>query len=48
MEDEWVSNESVVKRKDVIATVPIGNQVVPTVEPDWDYNTAKGKTSISA
>ena len=43
MEDEWVSNESVVKRKDEIATVPIGNQVVPTVEPDWDYNVAKAK-----
>ena len=23
--------------------LPTGNQVVPTIEPDWDYNTAKGR-----
>ena len=22
---------------------PPGNQAVPTIEPDWDYNTAKGR-----
>ena len=23
--------------------LPTGNQAVPTIEPDWDYNTAKGR-----
>ena len=41
MEDEWLGNESVGKREDEIAGIPTGNQTVPTVEPDWDYNTAK-------
>ena len=41
--DEWLGNESVGKREDEIATLPIGNQAVPTTEPDWDYNTAKGR-----
>ena len=26
---------------------PIGNQAVPTIEPDWDYNTAKGRWNQS-
>ena len=41
-EDEWLGNESVEKREDERAALPTGNQVVPTIEPDWDYNTAKG------
>ena len=41
--DEWFGNESVGKREDEITTFPTGNQVVPTTEPDWDYNTAKGR-----
>ena len=43
MEDEWLGNESVGKREDEIATLPTRNQAAPTVEPDWDYNTAKGR-----
>ena len=41
--DEWFGNESVRKREDDITTLPTGNQAVPTTEPDWDYNTAKGR-----
>ena len=41
--DEWFCNESVGKREDKISALPTGNQVVPTTEPDWDYNTAKGR-----
>ena len=41
--DEWIANESVGKREDEITTLPTGNQVVPITEPDWDYNTAKGR-----
>ena len=41
--DEQFGNESVGKREDEIATLPTGIQVVPTIEPDWDYNTAKGR-----
>ena len=41
--DEWLGNESVGKREDEIAALPTGNQVVPIIEPDWDYNTAKGR-----
>ena len=41
--DEWLGNESAVKTEDEIAALPTGNQVVPTIEADWDYNTAKGK-----
>ena len=41
--DEWLDNESVGKKVDEIATLSTGNQVVPTIEPDWDYNTAKGR-----
>ena len=41
--DECFGNESVGKREDEIATLPTGNQVVPTIEPDWDYTTAKGR-----
>ena len=44
--DEWLGNESVGKREDEIAdkiaALPTGNQAVPTIEPDWDYNTAEG------
>ena len=31
------------KREDEITALPTGSQVVPTTEPDWDYNTAKGR-----
>ena len=41
--DEWLGNESVGTREDEIAALPTGNQAVPTTEPDWDYNTAKGR-----
>ena len=41
--DEWLGNESIGKREDVITALPTGNQEVPTTEPDWDYNTAKGR-----
>ena len=41
--DEWLGNVSVGKREDEIATLPTRNQAVPTVESDWDYNTAKGR-----
>ena len=41
--DEWLGNESVGKREDEIAALPTGNQAVPITEPDWDYNTAKGR-----
>ena len=41
--DEWFGNESVGKRENEIAALPTGNQAVPTIEPDWDYNTAKGR-----
>ena len=41
--DEWLGNESVGKREDEIAALPNGNQAVPTIEPDWDYNSAKGR-----
>ena len=39
--DEWLGNESVGKMENEIAALPTGNQAVPTIEPDWDYNTAK-------
>ena len=41
--DEWLGNESVGKREDEIAALPTGNQAVPTIEPDWGYNSAKGR-----
>ena len=40
---EWLGNESVGKREDKIEALPTGNQAVPTIEPDWDYNSAKGE-----
>ena len=39
--DEWLGSESAGKREDNIAIPPAGNQVVPTTEPDCDYNMAK-------
>ena len=39
--DECLGNESVGKRENEIVALPTGNQVVSTIEPDWDYNTAK-------
>ena len=41
--DEWLGNESAGKREDEITALSTGNQAVPTTEPDWDYNTAKGR-----
>ena len=41
--DEWLGNGSVGKRENEIAALPTGTQAVPTIEPDWDYNTAKGR-----
>ena len=41
--NEWLGKESVEKREDEITALPNGNQVVPITEPDWDYNTAKGR-----
>ena len=41
--DERFGNKSVGKREEEIATLPAGNQSVPTIEPDWDYNVAKAK-----
>ena len=41
--DEWLGNESIEKREDEITALPTGNQAVPITEPDWDYNTAKGR-----
>ena len=41
--DEWLGNESAGKREDEIATLPTEKQAVPTIEPDWNYNTAKGR-----
>ena len=35
--DEWFVNESVGERGDEITSLPTGNQVVTTTEPDWDY-----------
>ena len=32
--DEWFGNESVGKREDEITALSIGNQAVPTTEPD--------------
>ena len=45
--DEWLGNESVGKRENEIVALPTGNQVVPTIEPDWDYNTAKERLDQS-
>ena len=35
------------KRENEIAALPTGNQAVPTIEPDWDYNTAKERLDQS-
>ena len=39
--DEWLGNESISKREDGIAALPTGNEAVPIIEPDRDYNTAE-------
>jgi len=39
--DEWLGDETAGKIEDKIATLPTGNQAVPTTEPDWDYYMAK-------
>ena len=40
---DYLEEESLGKREDEITALPTGNQVVPTTELDWDYNTAKGR-----
>ena len=45
--DEWLGNESVGKKEDEITAFSTENQAVPTTEPDWDYNTAKGRWNQS-
>ena len=45
--DEWFGNESLGKREDEITDLPTGNQAVPTTEPDWNYNTDKGRRDQS-
>ena len=45
--DEWLGNISVGKKEDKIAALPTGNQTVLTIEPFWDYNTAKGRWNQS-
>ena len=39
--DECLGNESVGKVENKIAALPTGNQVLPTTETHWEYNTAK-------
>ena len=39
--DKWLGNKSGRKREDEIVALPTGNQAVPTIKPDWDYNSAK-------
>ena len=41
--DEWLGNESVGKKEVEITALPTGNQAVLITEPDWNYNTAKGR-----
>ena len=41
--DEWFGNKSAGKTEDEITALPTGNREVPITEPDWDYNTAKGR-----
>ena len=41
--DKCFGNRSVGKREDEITALPTENQVVPTTEPDWDYNRAEGR-----
>ena len=45
--DKWLGNISVGKKEDEIAALPTGNQTVLTIEPFWDYNTAKGRWNQS-
>ena len=41
--DGWFGMESVGNREDEVTALPTGNQGVPATEPDWDYNTVKGR-----
>ena len=43
LQNEWLSNELVGKRENEITALHTRNQAVPTTEPDWDYNTGKGR-----
>ena len=39
--DEWFECEARGKREHEIALLPMGSQVVPIAEPDWDYHKEK-------
>ena len=41
--DEWLGNKSIEKREDKITALPTENQMASITEPDWDYNTTKGR-----
>ena len=41
--DKWFGNRSVGEKEDEITVLPTENQAVPTTEPDWEYNRAKGR-----
>ena len=40
--DEWLENEARGIREHEIPLLPIGRQVVPIAEPDWNYHKEKG------
>ena len=40
--DEWLEHEIRGKREHEIALLPMGSQVVPIAELDWDYHKEKG------
>ena len=40
--DKWLECEARGKREHEIALLPMGSQVVPTAELDWDYHKEKG------
>ena len=45
--DEQIGNKSVGERENEIAALPTGIQAVLTIEPDWDYDKAKGRWNQS-
>ena len=40
--DEWLEHEARGKREHEIDLFPMGSQVVPIAELDWDYHKEKG------
>ena len=40
--DEWIEGEARGKREHEIALLPMGSQVVPIADPDWDDHKEKG------